>query len=52
MKDPLDNPMDHPAEQQPTGVDGPPRFGRLLLVLLAAVALIVALTFAAERFYS
>ncbi|WP_265112926.1 hypothetical protein [Herbaspirillum sp. alder98] len=29
-----------------------PRFGRLLLVLAAAVLLIVAITFASEAFYS
>ncbi len=32
--------------------DGTPKFGRLLLVLLLAVALIGALTFAAEAYYS
>ncbi|MBX9868719.1 MAG: hypothetical protein K2X63_02890 [Burkholderiaceae bacterium] len=31
---------------------GSPKFGRLLLVLLFAVGLIVALTFATEAFYS
>lgn len=31
---------------------GSPKFGRLLLVLLLAVGLIVALTFATEAFYS
>ncbi len=52
MKDPLDNPMNHPPEQPPTGADGPPRFGRLLLVLLVAVVMIGVLTFVAERAYS
>ncbi len=32
--------------------DGTPKFGRLLIVLLLAVALIGALTFAAEAYYS
>ena len=32
--------------------DGAPKFGRLLIVLLLAVALIGALTFAAEAYYS
>jgi 4-hydroxybenzoate polyprenyltransferase len=32
--------------------EGSPKFGRLLLVLLFAVGLIVALTFATEAFYS
>lgn len=45
------NPMDHPPEQ-PAGGDGNPRFGRLLLVLLAAVLLIVALTFGSEAYFS
>jgi hypothetical protein len=51
MKDPIDNPIDHPAEQ-PIGTDDSPKFGRLLLVLLGAVLLIVAITFIAESFYS
>lgn len=52
MKDPLENPMDHPPEQPPTGTEGTPKFGRLLLVLLAAVVMIGVLTFIAERAYS
>ncbi len=32
--------------------DGSPKFGRLLLVLLFAVALIVAITFATEAYHS
>ncbi len=32
--------------------DDSPKFGRLLIVLVFAVALIVAITFAAEAFYS
>lgn len=34
------------------GNDGAPKFGRLLIVLVLAVALIGALTFAAEAYYS
>lgn len=34
------------------GSDGTPKFGRLLIVLLLAVALIGVLTFAAEAYYS
>lgn len=45
------DPMNHPDEQ-PTGTDGVPRFGRLLLVLVAVVLLIVAITFASEAAYS
>jgi hypothetical protein len=35
-----------------SGNDGAPKFGRLLIVLLLAVALIGVLTFAAEAYYS
>ena len=34
------------------GSDGTPKFGRLLIVLVLAVALIGVLTFAAEAYYS
>jgi hypothetical protein len=47
----LDNPMNHP-EEQPTGTDGSPKFGRLLIVLVLAVILIGFITFASEWFYS
>nr|WP_315467912.1 hypothetical protein [uncultured Undibacterium sp.] len=42
------------SEHQNQGVsdDGSPKFGRLLLVLLFAVALIVAITFATEAYYT
>ncbi|MEC4718053.1 hypothetical protein RY831_02735 [Noviherbaspirillum sp. CPCC 100848] len=49
--EPERNPMDHPPEQ-PSGSDGAPKFGRLLLVLVGAVLLIVALTIASEAMYS
>lgn len=45
------NPMNHPDEQ-PTGTDDAPKFGRLLLILAAAVLTIVAITFASEALYS
>ena len=45
------NPMDHPPEQ-PAGTDDAPKFGRLLLILGAAVLVIVAVTFASEALYS
>jgi hypothetical protein len=45
------NPMQHP-EEQPSGVDDSPKFGRLLIVLALAVLLVVALTFGAEAYYS
>ncbi|PKB21963.1 hypothetical protein CLU91_2350 [Janthinobacterium sp. 64] len=35
-----------------SGNDGAPKFGRLLIVLALAVALIGVLTFAAEAYYS
>ncbi|WP_200960866.1 hypothetical protein [Noviherbaspirillum sp. Root189] len=50
-KEPHNNPMEHPAEQ-PTGTDGTPKFGKLLLVLIGAVLLIVAITLASEALYS
>jgi len=37
--------------QEPDTV-GAPRFGRLLLVLVAAVLLVVAITFASEAYFS
>lgn len=46
-----DNPMHHP-EEQPTGSDATPKFGRLLLVLLCAVLAIGILTLASVRFYT
>lgn len=46
-----DNPMQHPDEQ-PAGSDGSPKFGRLLLVLLAAVLAVIALTFGSQAYYS
>lgn len=51
MEEQNNNPMHHPAEQ-PTGSDGSPKFGRLLLVLLGAVLVIVALTLISEAMYS
>lgn len=39
-------------EQNETTQDDSPKFGRLLIVLFFAVAVIVALTFATEAFYS
>lgn len=43
--------MNHP-EEQPSGSDGAPKFGRLLLILAAAVLIIVGVTLASEAFYS
>ncbi len=34
-----------------SGDDGNPKFGRLLIVLLLAVALVGAITFATEAYY-
>jgi hypothetical protein len=45
------NLMNHPAEQ-PVGVDGSPKFGRLLIVLILVVLLIVAITFGSEAYFS
>lgn len=38
-------------DEMPSPEDGSPKFGRLLLVLLFAVGLIVAITFATEAYY-
>ena len=46
-KSKAENPMDHPDEQ-PTGADGMPRFGRLLIVLLLAVGFMVFVTLASQ----
>ncbi len=51
LLDALPNPMNHPDEL-PAGTDGTPHFGRLLLVLAAAVMLIVAVTFASQAWFS
>lgn len=51
MNDSGKSPMEHPDEQ-PSGSDGTPRFGRLLLVLLAAVLAMVGLTVFSEWLYS
>ena len=45
------NPMIHP-EEQPTGTDDAPKFGRLLIVLLLAVLSVVVLTYVSEKIYS
>jgi hypothetical protein len=51
VNDDADNPMHHPPEQ-PSGSDDAPKFGRLLLILGAAVLVIVAVTFASEALYT
>lgn len=43
--------MQHPNEQ-PSGTDEEPKFGRLLIVLVIAVLLIVAITVISESLYS
>lgn len=45
-------PSDGVEKQIEKNDDGSPKFGRLLLVLLAAVGLIVLITFATEAFYT
>lgn len=53
MKPPVDknNPMNHP-EEQPAGVDGSPKFGRLLIILILAVMLIGLITVGSEAYFS
>ena len=45
------NPMQHP-EEQPSGSDQGPHFGKLLIVLVFAVMLIGVITFASEAYFS
>ena len=51
MNDDRNNPMHHP-EEQASGIEGEPKFGRLLIILAAVVLLIVAITFCSEALYS
>ena len=44
-----DNPMQHPDEQ-PSGADHGPHFGRLLIVLVAAVMLLGLITWASVAY--
>ncbi len=37
--------------EQPAGVDGEPRFGRLLVVLACAVAIVIAIVFASAAWF-
>lgn len=46
-----DNPMQHP-EEQPSGSDGTPKFGRLLIVLVLVVLLMGLITYASQAWYS
>ncbi|MET0963705.1 MAG: hypothetical protein ABWY05_12960 [Noviherbaspirillum sp.] len=50
-REPDGNPMNHP-EEPPTGTDGEPKFGRLLLVLVGVVAIIMLLTWASEAYFT
>jgi hypothetical protein len=50
-EDPLNNPVKHP-EEQPSGSDESPKFGRLLIVLIFAVLLIGAITLGSEAYFS
>jgi hypothetical protein len=49
--EPGGNPMNHP-EEQPAGTDGQPKFGRLLVVLLAVVVIIVLVTLGSEAYFT
>lgn len=51
MTDSSDNPIKRPAEL-PAASDDSPKFGRLLVVLVLAVLVMVAITFASEAYYS
>ncbi len=43
--------MDHP-EEQPAGTETSPKFGRLLLLLAAAVMLLAIIAMGAEAYFS
>lgn len=47
----MSTPEPHP-EEQPTGTDGSPKFGRLLLLLAFGVMLIVLITIGSEAYYT
>ena len=51
MTFPENNSMQQP-EPNLDQADGSPKFGRLLIVLVSAVMLIAAITFATEAYYS
>lgn len=44
--------MNNNADEQPNDDDGSPKFGRLLVVLVLAVLLVVAITFASEAYFT
>ena len=46
-----ENQVDHEKESN-SDDDGSPKFGRLLIILLLAVAFIVAITFATEAYHT
>jgi hypothetical protein len=48
---PPHDPMQHP-EEQPSGTDDSPRFGRLLIVLVLAVLFVGLLTLASEAYFT
>ena len=50
-REPGGNPMNHP-EEPPTGTDGQPKFGRLLIVLACMVGIIVLITLGSEAYFT
>ena len=50
-KEPGSNPMNHP-EEQPSGIEGQPKFGRLLIVLVLVVLIIALVTWGSEAYFS
>jgi hypothetical protein len=51
MEEPENNPMNHPAEQ-PSGSDDSPKFGRLLLVLAAAVLIMFLVSVLSAQYFA
>jgi hypothetical protein len=50
-REPGGNPMNHP-EEQPSGAEGQPKFGRLLIVLVLVVLIIGLVTWGSEAYFS
>jgi len=50
-REPGGNPMNHP-EEQASGVEGEPKFGRLLIVLALVVVIIGLVTWGSEAYFS
>ena len=48
----MTHPLKNPKLERQRDVDGEPKFGRLLIVLLLAVMMVVAITFGSQAYLS